>query len=118
MANPVVAAIVEGGWGMYPVLACGVAAVAASVRFALRPDARGEAVVEGLERAVIAFGVAGTVTGFVATGAFVGSVGEGELARIVVQGVKESLQNAAFASLFVAVSRTVSVVGRGRRAAA
>jgi len=108
----------EGGWGMFPVLACGVALLVAAVRFAIRADVRSRAVMDGFERALVAFGIAGTVTGLVATGSFVssGEVADPVFARVLVAGVKESLQNVALASVCVAVARLVAVVGRGRAA--
>ena len=106
----------EGGWGMFLILIFGLLTLGAGLRFAIRADDRLRSFVETMSTAVLYFSLAGFITGLIATGHYIETkqLTGGEAGLILIQGVKESLNNLAFGMLLLGLVHMVLAVGRRR----
>lgn len=104
-------AFIQGGWGMYPTSAAGLATLALAARYAMRPERRTMvlAAVTGLLTAVL--GMLGFVTGIIATSMHIGAEGD---PRLVIVGVGESAQNLALAFSLIAIALLGIIAGAAR----
>lgn len=104
----------EGGWGMWPVLVLGLAAMGLGLRYAFTGDGRLRGSLEALARSILFFALAGFVTGLVATGSFVEAHTELAAATVLIAGVKESTNNLALGFVMLALVHLQLAVGRRR----
>ncbi|WP_437980996.1 hypothetical protein [Sorangium sp. So ce117] len=113
---------VEGGWGMWPILVFGMVTVGAGLQFALRPE-------PGKLGFIAAMGLTTLVATIHATWIDLGAVfsylsdpakvPDGEIARVLVVGLKESTRPGSLGGLLLAIACLLSAVGvlRAGRAA-
>jgi hypothetical protein len=100
----------EGGWGMFPTLLFGVFLLAVSVRYARSPERRLVPLIVGLGTLTMSAGALGFVTGLITTCACVAEAHPNET-TVALQGLGESLNNVAFALLFVVVAAIAASIG-------
>jgi hypothetical protein len=106
---------IDGGFGMYPTLLFGVALLAVAGRYATRPEKRYVPLLIALNILTVAAGALGFVTGVITTtGAASEIAGTGQLSLIALVGVGESLNNVAFALLFVVAGAMAVTLGAWR----
>lgn len=106
----------EGGWPMYPVLACGLAAIVLAARHALWPQRSLRPLVVGLAAAAVAWGLAGTVMGVIHSIGGLDDVG-GELKyALFLKGLREALNCAGAGLLAAALVAVPAAVGSWRMA--
>lgn len=101
----------DGGWGMYPTLIFGVAALALAALFLARPGvARLEKVMARMESATFLAGSLGFLTGLHTTLTYVfgSEVPQEDRLRIFVAGLLESSNNLLLAIGLLVLSRLVS----------
>ncbi len=101
----------EGGWGMFPTLVFGVLLLAVAVGYARRPERRLVPLLLGLGTLTMSAGALGFVSGLITTCACISQVQAAETTTIALQGLGESLNNVAFALLFVVVAAIAASVG-------
>lgn len=101
----------EGGWGMFPTLLFGAFLLAVAVRYARSPEKRLVPLLLGLGTLTMAAGALGFVTGLITTCACIAQVQATETTTIALQGLGESLNNVAFALLFVVVAAIAASFG-------
>ncbi len=96
----------EGGWGMFPTLVFGLLLLGVGVRYAVTPEKRFVPLLAGLGVLTLSSGALGFVTGLIATCCAIETerLGAGQDARITIVGFGESLNNVAFALVFVALA--------------
>ncbi|MEM9694237.1 MAG: hypothetical protein AAGA56_16930 [Myxococcota bacterium] len=104
--------IVEAGWGIYPVVAFGVAAVIVSLRTILRPDPKGRITAAWLIGLTLVAGAFGTVTGLQASARYIDATPDKWL---FVVGLRESLNNMVAALLLIVVAMLGLFVAHLRR---
>jgi hypothetical protein len=106
----------DGGWGMFPTLACGVLMLAVAVRYAVAPEKRFVPLLSGLGVLTLASGALGFVTGLITTCGAIGSdrFGAGMDTRITIVGFGESLNNLAFALIFIVLAAICASYGAYR----
>ncbi|WP_437793276.1 hypothetical protein [Sorangium sp. So ce693] len=105
---------VEGGWGMWPILVFGMVTVGAGLQFARRPE-------PGKLGFVAAMGLTTLVATIHATWIDLGAVfsalsdpakvPDGELARVLIVGLKESTRPGSLGGLLLAIACLLSAVG-------
>lgn len=105
---------VEGGWGMWPILVFGMVTVGAGLQFARRPE-------PGKLGFIAAMGLTTLVATIHATWIDLGAVfsylsdpakvPDGELARVLVVGLKESTRPGSLGGLLLAIACLLSAVG-------
>lgn len=100
--------LVEGGFGIYPVLLFGLAAVALAFRYARAPRPGDLALLVGVGMATLLLGLLGTVTGIQASARYIDATPDKWLFLV---GLKESLN--VFVSALVATSIEVLVATYG-----
>ncbi len=106
----------EGGWPMYPILACGVAAIVLAVRHALVPQRSLRPLVVGLAATAAVLGVFGTVVGVMHSIAGIDEV-PGELKyALFLKGLREALNDAGAGLLAAALAALPATVGTWRMA--
>lgn len=106
-----------GGAPMWAILVCGLFAIAASIRYAVRPERRMLPLVVSLGVLTLLTGAFGFVTGFVITLLHVGELPDAQR-WIWMIGLGESLVDAAFALSLVVVAAIATSVGTFRVARA
>lgn len=104
-----------GGFTMFPILALGVMTIAASARYAARPEPALRRLPRALGRLTLLLGLMGTTLGCVVTLVSMGNVPPEER-FIAMVGVGESLTNLSLALGLVVVASAIRVVGTVRRA--
>ena len=111
---------IEGGWGMWPVLAFGLAALGMALRYAVTADGRLRGPVELMGRSVLFFSLSGFVTGVIATGngvyAFRQSHPDMGVWELVFAGLVESSNNLALGFTLLALVYLALAVGARREA--
>jgi uncharacterized membrane protein YfcA len=103
----------EGGWGMFPTLGFGLLMLAVAVRYALRPERRFVPLLLGLGTVTLASGLLGFVTGLMATFQYIGGV-PADQRYLALIGLGESLNNVAFALVFVVLAALAASLGAWR----
>jgi hypothetical protein len=101
----------EGGWGMFPTLLFGAVLLIVALRYARSPEKRLVPLLLGLGTLTMSAGALGFVSGLITTCACIAQVQAAETTTIALQGLGESLNNVAFALLFVVVAAIASSVG-------
>lgn len=107
----------DGGWGMYPTLVFGLVAAGAALRYVIRGDGRLRGVIESMVRAVLFVGLAGFVTGLVATSMYIlqFQVRGDEVLRTFLIGLGEASYNLALAFTMVSLTHVIVALGRRRQ---
>jgi hypothetical protein len=111
----------EGGFPMVIILVFGLVTVGAAVRFAVKPEERGIALVRALTAATVLASVAGLAAALAAVGHYVAQndwATHPELPNIIFQGAAESLANPILGCFLAAVAWLGVAVGVGRMARA
>lgn len=108
--------MMEAGWGIYPVLLFGGAALILALTYAARPRRSRYALVVGFSTATVLAGFLGALTGVQNTVLYVSKVVESERWLFLV-GLRESLNNMVAAFVIVTFSCLLVTVGsfRGQR---
>jgi hypothetical protein len=101
----------DGGWGMFPTLLFGVFLLVVALRYARSPERRLVPLLLGLGTLTMSAGALGFVSGMITTCAYISQVQAPETTSIALQGLGESLNNVAFALLFVVVAAIAASVG-------
>jgi hypothetical protein len=101
----------DGGWGMYPTLACGLVLLAAALKYALRPERRFVPLLVALNILTLSAGALGFVSGVITTARHLEGVGETRSTLVAFLGVGESLNNVAFALMFVTAGAIAVTLG-------
>ncbi len=107
----------DGGWGMFPTLLFGVVLLGAATKYAITPDRRFIPLVLGLGALTLATGGLGFVSGLIATCHSVGVDADrlqGQHTLIAIIGFGESLNNLAFALVFVVLAALGATYGAWR----
>ncbi|AKF10118.1 hypothetical protein [Sandaracinus amylolyticus] len=97
-----------GGWGMFPTLVFGLLAVAASLRYAVRPDTRFVPLLVSSSLLTLAAGSLGFVTGLIASSNYIASAPDH---RVWLIGLGESLNNVALALILVGAGLVATTIG-------
>ncbi|UJR86464.1 hypothetical protein [Sandaracinus amylolyticus] len=97
-----------GGWGMFPTLVFGLLAIAASLRYAVRPDSRFVPLLVSSALLTLAAGSLGFVTGLIATSTYIADAPDH---RVWLIGLGESLHNLALALILVGSGLVATTVG-------
>jgi hypothetical protein len=93
----------EAGWGIYPVMIFGLAAIACAAMYARRLEARWHGVGLGMAAMTVFAGILGSVKGMQRSAEFIGGVAADER-WVFLLGVRESLQNMVAAMILVSVA--------------
>ena len=103
----------EGGWGMFPVLAFGLVLLAAAIKYAVKPNPKLVPLLYGLGILTFSAGALGFVTGLMATANAIGTIPEftSRAGLITIIGVGESLNNLAFALIFIVLAAVAGCLG-------
>lgn len=103
----------DGGWGMFPILAFGLVLLGAAIRYAARPQRKLVPLLYGLGILTLACGGLGFVTGLMATAHGIERIPEftARAGLITIIGVGESLNNVAFALIFVTLAAVAACLG-------
>lgn len=102
-----------GGWGMYPTAVAVLVLVAASIRYALKPDARKNPMLRQLSLLSFTVGALGTVTGCIK--AFTG-IEDASQTHYAIIGLGEALNCVAFGLCGVVLGGIFIAIGRARLA--
>ena len=106
--------IQEGGWGMWPVMLLGIATLGGAARYAVRPERRWLGFAAALWLTLIAVVIHAVVMDVAAVFRFLenpAGVPDGQLARVLFVGLKESSRPAALGGIFVALAPLLAADG-------
>ena len=103
----------EGGWGMFPVLAFGLLLLGAAIKYAVNPEKKMVPLLYGLGVLTLSAGALGFVTGLMTTANAIGTIPEftSRAGLITIIGVGESLNNVAFALIFIVLAAIAGSLG-------
>jgi hypothetical protein len=101
----------DGGWGMYPTLVFGVMLLVVAVRYAKAPDRRVVPLLVALNVLTLSAGALGFVSGTITVATALSGAGIAEPSRIAFEGIGESLNNVAFALMFVMFGAMTATLG-------
>jgi hypothetical protein len=101
----------DGGWGMFPTLFFGLVLLAVAVRYAGRPERRYVPLLVTLNILTLASGGLGCVSGIIVTAQYYERTQPLLPASVPFLGVGESLNNVAFALVFVVVGAMAMSLG-------
>jgi hypothetical protein len=104
----------DGGWGMITTLVFGVLLLAAAGRYAVSPERRWVPLLVALSVLTLASGALGFTTGMIVTAQCVVRDHVPDPGMISLEGFGESLNNVAFALLFVVLAALGATVGAWR----
>lgn len=107
-------AFIAGGWGMYPTLFAGLALLATTLRYALRPESRFVPLMICLGFFTLFAGVLGFVTGVMNMLRGYADLPAGEGPTVLYLGTWESLHNIALALLLIQFSTIAASIGAWR----
>lgn len=107
----------DGGWGMWPTLLFGLVLLAASLRYAYRPEGRLVPLLASLGLLTLFSGCLGFVTGIITTMKFVAQV-KPEERYVALVGLGESLNNVSLALILCVLATLAVVIGAWRLARA
>lgn len=102
-----------GGWGMYPTVVVGLVLVGLAFAHAWSPTARRAAVVKSLSMLTFLVSTLGFVTGVIKSFCTASDL-DGELGKIIVTGVGESLNNLGLGLVLLVIAWTAHTVGAAR----
>lgn len=105
----------NGGFPMWFILVTGVALLATTWRYMQGQDKRSRALSQGLSQVTLLLGVLGTVLGLIATLMGVAPILP-EKAYLCLIGTGESLNNLAFALIFMVLAAVGRTIGDARAA--
>jgi drug/metabolite transporter (DMT)-like permease len=105
-----------GGYGMYPTTAFGVLLVAAGIAYAVFPERRFVPLLISLGVVVFGSGALGTVTGFITTFQAIQKLPADRQHAVTLMGISESLNNAAWAFVFIVLATLIASAGALRLA--
>lgn len=106
--------MLEGGWGMWPVLLLGLVALASSIRYAARPERLCLRFISILWLTLLVVVVHATVTDVAAVFRYLEDpvrAPDGQMARLLVAGLKESSRPAALGGIFLTLVPLAAAVG-------
>jgi hypothetical protein len=107
--------LIEGGFGMWPVLAVGLVALLTGARYAATGDGSARGALEALVGAILAMAFAGFFAGLVATGSYItGLPEEAAVARVAITGAKEASNNLVLGFTLVGLVQLQLALGRRR----
>lgn len=107
-----------GGFGMYPTALFGLLLIAASIRYAIKPESRLIPLQITLCLLTLFAGALGFTTGIITSFSAMGGVpGDGSAKWIPLIGAAESLHNVALALVLVIMAAIAASIGAGRIAA-
>jgi hypothetical protein len=103
----------DGGWGMFPVLIFGLILLGAAIKYAVTPEKRLVPLLFGLGILTMASGALGFVTGLITTAGAIARNPElhSQPGLITILGFGESLNNLAFALIFVTLASVAACIG-------
>jgi hypothetical protein len=101
----------DGGWGMFPILVAGLALLTVAIRYAVRPDRRFVPLLVTLNVLTLSAGALGFVSGVITTATYFDQHATTLPSSIPFLGVGESLNNVAFALMFVVVAAIAMSLG-------
>jgi len=104
----------DGGWGMFPTLIFGLLLLGASVRYAVKPEARWVPLQLALGVLTLTSGMLGFVTGVITTTRHLEQLPTERIGLIGAIGVGESLNNASLALLLMMIAALLTSVGAVR----
>jgi hypothetical protein len=105
----------DGGWAMYPIFALGLLGTAAAGRFAWRGEHQLVAFLRWLALAVLACGGFGFVIGMIkALGYIVSRVPPEKQFQVLLEALKEALNNVSAALLFAVLTCLLTAIGYRR----
>ena len=105
----------EGGWGMFPTMVFGLLLLGVAVQYALRPERRFVPLMLGLGTLTLSSGALGFSMGLITTCRYLSQARPDE-ALIALTGFGESLNNIAFALVFVVLAAIGASLGALRLA--
>src|SRR5262245_16379929 len=108
-------AFLEGGWGMYPTLLLGTLALALAVRHAVQPKPELLPLIIGVGTSTLFAGFLGLVVGVMTSIRYVQNVPQSDRIDLVMQGVRESMQNIALALMLAMLIALSTGVGSWRQ---
>src|SRR6476659_5145655 len=106
--------MLEGGWGMWPVLFLGLVALASATRYAIRPERLCLRFVAILWLTLLVVIVHATVTDVAAVFRYLEDpvrAPDGQFARLLVAGLKESTRPAGLGGIFLTLIALAAAVG-------
>jgi hypothetical protein len=106
-----------GGWGMWPTLVCGIIFIAASIRYALRPEERWRPLLGVLGLLTFIVGVLGFVTGVIHSIQYMEQVKPDERFLVII-GFGESLYNVSLSLVLIVLGGIAMSIGAWRNARA
>jgi hypothetical protein len=106
----------EGGWGMFPTLVFGLLLLGVAVKYAVSPEKRFVPLLTGLGVLTLASGALGFVTGLITTCTAIGGGRFSDMpdVRISIVGFGESLNDFAFALIFIVLAAIAGSFGAWR----
>jgi hypothetical protein len=104
----------DGGFGMFPTLAFGIALCAIAIRYATKPEKRFVPLLLALGTCTLSSGALGFVSGFIVATRYVDKLGVQEHASLAIVGAGEALNCVALALVMVTLAALATVVGAAR----
>ena len=104
----------EGGWGMYPILLLGIVTLASATRYAIRPERLCLRFLAVLWVTLLVAVVHATVTDVAAVFRYLedpARAPDGQMARLLVAGLKESSRPAALGGIFLTLVPLLAAAG-------
>jgi hypothetical protein len=103
----------DGGWGMFQVLIFGLILLGAAIKYAVTPEKRLVPLLMGLGILTMASGGLGFVTGLITTAGAIANNPDfhDRPGLITIVGFGESLNNLAFALIFVTLASVAACIG-------
>ena len=106
----------HGGWGMYPTTLFGLIMLGTAVLYAMRPTRRNMRIVKSLGALVMLSGLLGFVTGCIKGFTAVAELPPGEVGKIALVCVGESLNNVGLAFSLLILTTIITTLGTVRSA--
>jgi hypothetical protein len=104
----------EGGWGMWPILLLGIVALASATRYAIRPERLCLRFLAVLWVTLLAAVVHASVTDVAAVFRYLedpARAPDGQVARLLITGLKESTRPAALGGIFLTLVPLLAAAG-------
>lgn len=105
----------DGGFGMWPTLVFGAAALVLALRHAIAPRPQAMPLMVGLGLATLSAGALGACTGFIMTFKYIQQVPQPEQTTVALLGVSESLANVVLALMFCTLVPLLAGIGSWRQ---